>query len=158
MPKVAKKERSSGAPCHRPSNSLDKQSTIGTTRIKPPAMGPGSKKGDYDKRLLVTLVLKSAKDIQWESLGSRIGKTAVQCKDVWRKVIHPALISNKAWNVCGKDWTADMKLQTLMTVLDAVKPDWEGMTVAFPGKSKSQIHDVWRKVVLPRLKRGGSVE
>ncbi|WWC61197.1 uncharacterized protein I303_103777 [Kwoniella dejecticola CBS 10117] len=119
-----------------------------------------TKKGEYDKTLIVTLVLKTAKDVKWESIVTEIGKTTTQCKDVWRKVIHPSIIANRPWANEGtsKGWTKFMKIRTFLIVLEACTPDWDGMTQAFPGKSKSQIKDIWRKVILPRLRRGDTIE
>ncbi|WWC69529.1 uncharacterized protein I206_103471 [Kwoniella pini CBS 10737] len=116
------------------------------------------KKQEYDKALILTLVLKTVKDIKWEELSNEIGKTPTQCKDVWRKVIQPSIISNKTWSNEGKDWTKVMKIKLLLIVLDACTPNWDEMTISFPGKTKSQLYDVWRKVILPRLKRGDPIE
>ncbi|WWD15840.1 hypothetical protein CI109_100264 [Kwoniella shandongensis] len=165
MPKIAKQDKLAPKPYDRSSSTLEesKQPTLNFAPVKYTSgrvAGPKTKgkKGEYDKQMLVALVLKSANDIKWDDLAFRIGKTSVQGKDVWRKVIHPALITNRPWNVSGKGWTGEMKLQTLMTVLEATNPDWQSMTSAFPGKSKSQIHDVWRKIIFPRLKRGETIE
>nr|XP_018263919.1 uncharacterized protein I303_03795 [Kwoniella dejecticola CBS 10117]OBR86077.1 hypothetical protein I303_03795 [Kwoniella dejecticola CBS 10117] len=37
-----------------------------------------TKKGEYDKTLIVTLVLKTAKDVKWESIVTEIGKTTTR--------------------------------------------------------------------------------
>ncbi|WVF72279.1 hypothetical protein IAT40_007091 [Kwoniella sp. CBS 6097] len=118
-----------------------------------------SKTGGYDKLMLVVLVLKSANNVKWDDLASRIDKTPTQCKDVWRKVIQPALTSNQSWfEGTGKGWTKEMKVETLRTVLESTNPEWEVIALSFPGKTKTQVHDVWRKVILPRLKRGDTIE
>ncbi|WVR05115.1 hypothetical protein IAU60_002127 [Kwoniella sp. DSM 27419] len=116
--------------------------------------------GRYDKKLLVSLVCMTTSRVDWDNLGSRIGKTATQCKDVWRKVIYPALTSNQSWTTSGKGWTEEMKKETMLAVLNSISPDWEAIAVKFPGKSKTrlEVHDVWRKVVMPRLNRGQTIQ
>ncbi|WVQ98661.1 hypothetical protein IAU59_005792 [Kwoniella sp. CBS 9459] len=128
-------------------------------------LGPGikarkspTKAGGYDKLMLVVLVLKSATNVKWDELATKIDKTPTQCKDVWRKVIQPALANHQPWTATGKGWTREMKLETLLAVLEATNPDWETIALSFPGKTKTQVHDVWRKVILPRLKKGDSIK
>ncbi|WRT67052.1 uncharacterized protein IL334_004018 [Kwoniella shivajii] len=168
MPKVDTSSPADIKPYKRPSSPSSsekakskslKQTKIDLPRIKSSVIEnePKVKKGEYDKSLLVILVLKTAKDIKWDLLGQKTDKTATQCKEVWRKVILPALSTNKSWANEGKGWTKSMKIELFMTVLESCKPNWEDMTASFQGKTKSQIHDVWRKMVLPKLKRGETV-
>ncbi|WVW83182.1 hypothetical protein I302_105200 [Kwoniella bestiolae CBS 10118] len=159
MPKTEKPNHAEFKPYFKPPLKL-KQSKLdfapardGLTEVP-----KKSKKNEYDKTLLVILFLKTAKDIEWDELSKDMGKTPTQCKDTWRKVIHPSLLSNKPWSGGGRNWTGEMKIATLMMVLNSCNPDWEVIATSFPGKTKSQLYDVWRKVIFPRLKRGDTVE
>ncbi|OCF35423.1 hypothetical protein I316_02975 [Kwoniella heveanensis BCC8398] len=139
---------------------LQSQTKLNLPSVRASAMASSSKTkaGGYDKLMLVVLVLKSANNTEWDALASKIDKTPTQCKDVWRKVIQPALINNQPWTGSGKGWTSEMKLETLRTVFESTNPDWEAIAGSFPGKTKTQVHDVWRKVILPRLRRGDTIE
>ncbi|KAK6902875.1 hypothetical protein I204_07183 [Kwoniella mangroviensis CBS 8886] len=158
MPKINKSNSQASKPYDKP-NTSPKQTKLDYPSVQSPSLVHSKgKKSEYDKTLLVTLFLKSSKDADWTELGKDIGKTPIQCKDVWRKVIKTSLLTNKPWSGDGKDWTREMKIATLMIVLDSCNPDWECIAASFPGRTKSQLYDVWRKVILPRLKRGDTIE
>ncbi|WVQ70148.1 uncharacterized protein L199_008373 [Kwoniella botswanensis] len=139
MPKIDESISQESKPYDKPNTSpkKTKQITLNYPTIRTQSLGHSSgKKNKYDKNLLVTLFLKSSKEVNWTELGKDIGKTPIQCKDVWR----------------------EMKIATLMMVLNSCNPDWEFIAASFPGRTKSQLYDVWRKVILPRLKRGDTIE
>ncbi|WWC90080.1 uncharacterized protein L201_005013 [Kwoniella dendrophila CBS 6074] len=172
MPKIKKDksqdekpyDRSSSPPTPNPASAKDKKSTKQSKLDLPSIKGnlrenkKVTRKSDYDKSLLVTLVIKTAKDTRWEDLAKEVNKTPTQCKDLWRKVIQPLLCTNSSWANDGTGWTSEMKVKTLMTILESCTPNWVEIADSFPGKTKSQVNDVWREVILPRLKKGNTIE
>ncbi|BEI83527.1 hypothetical protein CcaverHIS002_0401310 [Cutaneotrichosporon cavernicola] len=79
---------------------------------------------------------------------------SVECRDVWRKVMFPALVEGREWSAGERGWDGAMKLHLPREVLGTAKPDWEVIAVQFPSRTPTQVSDVWRKVVLPRLMSG----
>ncbi|KAL7422281.1 hypothetical protein Q5752_002927 [Cryptotrichosporon argae] len=128
----------------------------------------------YDRPLVVQLVVQSSKP-QWEVLASEIGKTATQCKDVWRKILLPALVGGRPWAADGAGWSGEMKRQTVMRVVSDAQPNWDAIAAHFEGRTRSRasrralnvpsgwtdvrdlttdVYDLWRKILLPRLRNG----
>ncbi|KAL1405512.1 hypothetical protein Q8F55_009149 [Vanrija albida] len=89
-------------------------------------------KGGYDRALLVSEV----------------------SKDTWRKTVFPALLAGRDWATDGAGWSRVMKIKLVCEVLATAKPDWEDVAEHFPSRTKTQVTDIWRKVVLPRLVKG----
>ncbi|RSH91275.1 hypothetical protein EHS25_009574 [Saitozyma podzolica] len=117
----------------------------------------GSGKYEYNKLVLVSLVVAPAKP-DWLAIATTLHPTQAQCYDLWRKVLLPNLLANKPWANSSKDWSTDEKVELLLQVIQRTKPEWEAISQHFPGRTKSQVCDVWRKVVLPRLKKGQTIE
>ncbi|RXK40597.1 hypothetical protein M231_02052 [Tremella mesenterica] len=120
-------------------------------------MNDRPEKEGHNKTLIVSRVLETAKT-NWENVGVSVKKTPTQCKDTWRKTILPSLLENKVWSNGGPGWTKEMKLTMFKMIVDSASPHWDKIATSCPGKTKSQVQDIWRKVVLPRLKRGETVE
>ncbi|WOO85493.1 uncharacterized protein LOC62_07G008992 [Vanrija pseudolonga] len=126
----------------------------------------GTPKGGYDRALLVSEVSKvnfplgvcradsQATNANYTALAAEVGKTATQCKDTWRKTVFPALLAGREWATDGAGWSGAMKRKLVAEVLGTAKPAWEDVARQFPERTKTQVVDVWRKVVLPRLLKG----
>ncbi|BEI99080.1 hypothetical protein CcaverHIS631_0401230 [Cutaneotrichosporon cavernicola] len=69
---------------------------------------------DYDRALLVTLVAKFSK-ADYAPLAESVGKTASQCRDVWRKVMFPALVEGREWSAEVSDVWRKVVLPRLMS-------------------------------------------
>ncbi|ORY33752.1 hypothetical protein BCR39DRAFT_519042 [Naematelia encephala] len=90
----------------------------------------------------------------WQAIGSTLDKTSTQCFDLYRKSLLPALHSGKPWATTTSAWTSAEKVQLLDKVLKTTTTDWEDLASTFPDRTKAQIYDVWRKVIMPKLKNG----
>ncbi|ORX39806.1 hypothetical protein BD324DRAFT_678899 [Kockovaella imperatae] len=116
--------------------------------------------GTYDKNLLAKLVLETAKlnARDWDEISSTVGQTLSKNKDLWRKVIKTQLIAGKEWSKStSPSWTNQQKIALVNYILDKTSVNWDQVARSFPGKSPIQVKDVWRKVLLPKIRRGDPV-
>ncbi|RSH78313.1 uncharacterized protein EHS24_002782 [Apiotrichum porosum] len=118
-----------------------------------PNKASGGAKGTWDRVLLVSEVYK-ATVADYDALGAAVGKTGTQCKDTWRKTVYPALLRGDDWSTAGPGWDTAMKMKLVTAVLGTAKPNWDAVAAAFPGRTKNQVHDIWRKVVWVKLSKG----
>ncbi|KAK4688235.1 hypothetical protein P7C73_g1876, partial [Tremellales sp. Uapishka_1] len=145
---------------------------------------PSTPKKTYDKSLMVRYVLESCANINWEAVAELTGKDATSALTPRREQgylakddpaavdLQPAVVylwTRMELNHEDPDGHKDprggvpccqrLKDRSDQREKQSAKPDWQAATtVHFPGKTKSQLGDVWRKVVLPRLKKGETIE
>ncbi|KAK1925026.1 hypothetical protein DB88DRAFT_539801 [Papiliotrema laurentii] len=112
----------------------------------------------YDKCLLVTLIVKQVSP-DWGRISSVLNdKTESKAHDLWRKVILPALSAGRAWSTStGGSWSSAEKIKLVTMIIEDAKVDWDIVARAFPERSKTQVRDVWRKGVFPKIKKGEAV-
>ncbi|GFZ46206.1 hypothetical protein JCM24511_04453 [Saitozyma sp. JCM 24511] len=110
--------------------------------------GSGSGKYEYNKLVLVTLVVAPAKP-DWLAIATTLRRTQARAP--------PEPPCQQAVGQF-EDWSTDEKVELLLQVIQRTKPEWEAISEHFPGRTKSQVCDVWRKVMLPRLKKGQTIE
>jgi hypothetical protein len=107
---------------------------------------------DEDTKLKDSVQMHSGKDGQdWAAITLLIpGRTKCQCRSRWHGALDPSI--DRSPGRVGT-WTEDEDIKLLDAVHMRGGKNWGAIATLVPGRTSSQCHDRWRKVLNPSIER-----